>query len=121
MSETLSPLKVAIKDCCPRCGEKTLYKNLLSLADECSSCGLNFSDHDSGDGPAFFTITILGFVITGGALFLEIFYRTEYWIQALIWPPVMMVLTPLCLRFFKSYLIAWRYKTELLNEDKDAS
>lgn len=114
---SISPLAVAIKDCCPFCGARTLYKGWVTLAETCSKCGLSFAEHDSGDGPAFFSITLLGFVVVGAALFVEFTYKPDYWVHLLLWPVLLLALTPISLRFFKSYLLGWQYKSQLLNQD----
>jgi len=111
-------LRIALRDCCPRCGAKTLYASILKFSPACSECGLSFEAHDSGDGPAFFAITLLGFLVVGAAIYVDMTFRPAYWIHLFIWPPLMVVLTPLSLRFFKSYLIGWQYRTHLLEQDK---
>jgi uncharacterized protein (DUF983 family) len=56
-----SPLRVGLAGKCPRCGQGALYKSYLALADGCASCGLDYAQADSGDGPAVFVIFIVGF------------------------------------------------------------
>lgn len=106
----VSPLRIALTHRCPACEKGSLYRNYLSLHDQCSACGADFTSHDVGDGAAFFTITLLGFVVVGLAFALEIYYRPPYWLHALVVLGSLLVLTPLCLRFFKSYLIAMKFK-----------
>ncbi len=61
-----------------------------------------------------FAILILGFVVLGGALFVEFRYGPPVWVHALLWG----ILTPLIafalLRFLKATLIAlqWTHKAE---------
>lgn len=117
MSASLSPFRVALLGCCPQCGKGRLYKGLTALADGCSECGLSFKEHDSGDGPAFFSITVLGFIVAGAAILAEIYFKPDYWIHMMLWPPLLLALTPVSLRFFKSYLLTWQYKTKLLKQD----
>ena len=105
-----SEWQVALTHRCPRCGEGSLYRNILTIREECSECGLSFREHDIGDGPAFFTITLLGFVVVGGMVAVEEIWRPDYWAHAVFVLAAMAVLTPLSLRFFKSYLIALKYK-----------
>jgi uncharacterized protein (DUF983 family) len=108
--EPASPLATAFTHRCPSCQEGSLYAGLLRLKDTCNLCGLDYSEHDVGDGPAFFTITLLGFVVVGLAFALEIFVRPSYAVHAAVVLGAMALLTPVCLRFFKSYLIALKYK-----------
>ncbi len=83
---------------------------MLTLKDHCEHCGLSLADHDIGDGPAFFTISLLGFVIVGIALGVEVIWHPSYWVHAAAVLGSTALLTPLSLRFFKSYLVALKYK-----------
>ena len=99
---------------CPRCGGGALFKNGLMLRPKCEGCGLDYAFIDTGDGPAVFAILILGFVVLGGALFVEFRFGPPVWVHALLWG----ILTPLfafvLLRFLKATLIAlqWTHKAE---------
>jgi uncharacterized protein (DUF983 family) len=105
-----SPIAIAFSHRCPACGVGRLYQSLLTLRSHCNHCNLDLREHDVGDGPAFFSITLLGFVVVGLAFALEIAYRPPYWVHALVVGGLMALLTPLCLRFFKSYLVALKYR-----------
>src|SRR5262249_6626936 len=94
---------------CPRCGKGRLYQGFLALRDRCAVCGLDYSFADSGDGPAVFIMLIVGFIVTGGALAVEILYEPPYWVHALIWIPLAIILSLLILRPFKALLIALQY------------
>lgn len=45
---------------CPRCGQGALFEGFLGIKPHCSACGLDFGFADSGDGPAFFVMSIVG-------------------------------------------------------------
>lgn len=110
MNNAPSPLHVALRHCCPRCGRGRIYKPLLTPRTACDECGLDYTHHDVGDGPAFFAIIVLGFVIVALALYLELAWRLPLWQNLAISSLFMLLLTPLCLRFFKSYLMALKYQ-----------
>lgn len=109
-STPADPLRIAFTHRCPRCEASGLYRGWLTIKLQCDHCGLDFTTHDVGDGPAFFTITLLGFIVVGLAFAVEIYLRPAYWVHGVIVLGALAVLTPLCLRFFKSYLIAMKYK-----------
>jgi uncharacterized protein (DUF983 family) len=107
------PIRLALRNKCPRCGEGGLYKDsFLSTAvrDECPVCGLKLSGHDSGDGPAVFLIFVLGFLIVPLALLLEWLIHPPLWLQGVIWGIVALTLTLGALRPLKAYIIALQYK-----------
>jgi uncharacterized protein (DUF983 family) len=106
-----SPLSTGLRGVCPRCGEGRLYAGLLTPANSCRVCGLDYSFIDSGDGPAVFVILILGFVVLGLALLLEMTVSPPLWLHAIIWFPVVAVLSVWALRFAKAVFIALQYRT----------
>lgn len=99
---------------CPGCHKGRLYDGYLTLAPRCDVCGLDYDFADSGDGPAVFVILITGFVIVGAALLVEVFYQPPYWLHAILWGTLALVLPLLLLRSFKGVLIAlqFRHKAE---------
>lgn len=97
---------------CPRCGQGSLYRGYLDLAPSCGVCKLDYSFADAGDGPAVFVILIAGFLITGGALMMEILYQPPYWVQAVIWLPLTVLLPLVLLRPLKGILVALQYKNK---------
>ena len=105
-----SPFVTGLACRCPRCGAGKLYAGLLTVADECDACGLDFGPHDSGDGPAVFAILILGAVVVGLAFLLETLAGPPFWVHAAIWPPAIAVFALLLLRPVKGLLVALHYK-----------
>ena len=80
------------------------------MAPRCNGCGLDYSFAEAGDGPAVFVILVTGFIVVGAALFVEVAYAPPYWLHALIWGPLAILLPLLLLRSFKGVLIALQYK-----------
>jgi uncharacterized protein (DUF983 family) len=107
---TPSPLVAGLTARCPRCGQGPLFRSGLILRDKCERCGLSYAFADSGDGPAVFAIFILGFLVLGGALWVEFRLEPPVWVHVALWG----VLTPLLaiglLRVLKASLIALQYK-----------
>jgi uncharacterized protein (DUF983 family) len=101
---------------CPRCGQGALFKGLLTVTDRCPDCGLAFSGHDAGDGPAVFGIFILGFGVGGLALVVEYLYAPPLWLHAIIWLPLIAVLSVAVLRPLKGVTIALQYRYRSVEE-----
>ncbi len=101
---------VALLGRCPRCGEGRLYGRGLEPAPSCSACGLDYRFVDSGDGPAVFVILIVGFVVVVGALVTEVKFAPPYWLHALLWLPLTIVLSLGLLRPAKALMIALQYR-----------
>jgi uncharacterized protein (DUF983 family) len=109
-----NPLVAGILARCPRCGRGPLFHTGLMLRPGCSACGLDYKFIDTGDGPAVFAILILGFVVLGGALFVEFRYEPPVWVHVVLWGILTPLLAFVLLRFLKAILIAlqWTHKAE---------
>ena len=105
-----STLAAGILGRCPACHRGKLYRGYLTVAPKCDNCGLDYGFADSGDGPAVFVILVTGFVVTGLALITEILYAPPYWLHALLWGSLAILLPLLLLRSFKGALIALQFK-----------
>ncbi len=95
---------------CPRCGDGSLFQGYLGLRPRCSACGLDYSFADPGDGPAVFVILLVGFVVVGLALWLEVSYSPALWVHFMLWIPLILVLSLVSLRLMKGVLITLQYK-----------
>jgi uncharacterized protein (DUF983 family) len=104
-----SPIVAGLTCRCPRCGKGPLFQGFLTLRPRCEACGLDFAFADAGDGPAVFVILFAGFVVVGLALIVEFLYQPPFWLHALLWGPLILLVTLGPLRPFKGVLIALQY------------
>jgi uncharacterized protein (DUF983 family) len=95
---------------CPRCGKGSLFTGFLKIAAACRVCGLDYSKLEAGDGPAIFAILIVGAIVTGGALITEVRFSPPYWVHAVIWGPLALILSLGLLRPLKAALVVLQYK-----------
>jgi uncharacterized protein (DUF983 family) len=95
---------------CPRCGAGPLFAGYLRIAAQCSHCGLDYALFDVGDGASVFVILIVGFLVVGGALIVEIAWSPPYWVHAALWLPAIAILTFGGLRLAKSILMVLQYR-----------
>jgi uncharacterized protein (DUF983 family) len=103
-------LWVGITGRCPNCGRGKLFAGYLTLAPRCNVCGLDYDFADSGDGPAVFVILVTGFIVVGAALIVEVLYSPPYWVHALVWGSLSIILPLVLLRSFKGVLLALQFK-----------
>lgn len=106
----VDPVTVGLRGRCPRCGEGALFDGLLSVKPACGVCGLDNSFADAGDGPAVFVIMIIGFIVVGLALWLEVNYSPALWVHLILWIPLATILTLVLLRIAKGLMIALQYR-----------
>lgn len=104
-----NPFAVGLAGRCPRCGEGRLFRSFLGLAPSCSRCGLDFGFADSADGPAVFVILIVGFLIAGAALLVEVRFSPPVWVHVVLWGPLVLILCLGMLRPLKGVLVALQY------------
>jgi uncharacterized protein (DUF983 family) len=105
-----TPLSSALLGQCPRCGAKSLYRGLASFAPACRACGLDYSSFNVGDGPAAFLILIVGGLVTGLAIALELGASPPFWVHILLWLPLTALLVIGSLRVAKGLLLALEYR-----------
>lgn len=105
-------LKQSLKCGCPKCGHPSIFphKFTLDVKQNCGDCGLKIADHDSGDGPAFFALSILCFVLTPLALWIAAVIEIPLWEHAIIWSVVSIGFCFLTMQPLKAYFIALNFK-----------
>jgi uncharacterized protein (DUF983 family) len=106
MSEAISR---GLRGRCPRCGQAALFTGFLTLRPRCETCGLDYGFADAGDGPAIFVILIAGFIVVFAALITEVLYRPPFWVHAVLWGPLILIVTLAPLRLLKGLLIALQF------------
>lgn len=104
-----SPFATGLAGRCPRCGEGALFHGFLGLKPHCGVCGLDYGFIDAGDGPAIFVILFAGFIVVFCALAVEVLFQPPYWLHALLWLPLILLVTLAPLRATKGLLIALQY------------
>ncbi|MXO89725.1 DUF983 domain-containing protein [Pontixanthobacter aquaemixtae] len=104
--------RAALFGLCPRCGEPTLFDGIAQFAPKCGSCDLNYSAFNVGDGPAGFLTLIIGAVVVGLALWLEVKVAPPFWVHAVIWIPVVVGLVFYGLRAAKAALLYAEFNSE---------
>ena len=92
---------------CPRCGSRGLFAgSVAQFAEKCGACGLEFRSFNVGDGPAAFLTLIIGALITGLALWLELAWHPPFWVHILLWVPLTAAAVVWGLRAGKAALLA---------------
>lgn len=107
-----SPSSVGVRGQCPRCGSRTLFAGPIAFAGDCSSCGLDFSSFNVGDGPAAFVTAIGGAVVVIGAVLLELAAAPPFWVHAALWIPLTLILVFGGLRLTKGWLLAREFRQD---------
>jgi uncharacterized protein (DUF983 family) len=65
---------------CPHCGQGRLYRRYLKVVETCSDCGHKLGQYRADDGPAYFTILLVGHLVVGPLLFFSFVWKSPVWI-----------------------------------------
>ncbi len=83
---------------CPKCGEGRVFWKYLKVSPVCEACGLDMAQYPADDGPAYFTILLVGHFVVAPLLFFPIIWQAPaaYVVPATLIPltVVSMVLLP---------------------------
>ena len=60
---------------CPNCGEGKLYRRYLKVESFCGACDHELAAYPADDGPAYFTILIVGHLIVAPLLLFPIIWQ----------------------------------------------
>ncbi len=73
-------------------------------------------------GRPFFIIMIVGFIVVGLALMLEVMFAPPVWLHMILWLPLSLGLAFAMMRPAKGILIALQYRYEVhFESDRDSS
>lgn len=95
---------------CPACGKGPLFTGFLTVRERCAVCDTPLGAHEQGDAPAVFVILILGFVVVGAALAVEVKFGPPLWVHAILWPPLILGGALALLRPLKGALVGAHYR-----------
>lgn len=104
------PIRAGLTGHCPRCDAPTLFSGWIRFAARCPRCGLDFSAFNVGDGPAAFLTLVVGGIVAGLAIAVELIFSPPFWVHILLWPPITLALILGCLRASKGVLLALEYR-----------
>ena len=90
---------------CPACGEGALYGKYLKVSDTCAHCGTALHHHRADDAPPYFTMLIVGHIVIGLVLHVEMTYHPDYWVHLVLWGPATLLLSLWLLPRIKGALI----------------
>ena len=109
---TPDPVSAAFSGRCPRCGTGELFSGYLAVHARCSECDLDLAFADSGDGPAFFVMSIVGFVAVAFVITLIAVFDVVAGLALLLGMIVTLGLTFALLKPAKGLLIGLQYKND---------
>jgi uncharacterized protein (DUF983 family) len=82
---------------CPHCGKGHLFSSYLKVADQCEVCGEELFHHRADDMPPYIAIVIVGHIIVGLMLELELHATVAPWMYMVTMVPLAVILPLLML------------------------
>jgi uncharacterized protein (DUF983 family) len=62
---------------CPNCGQGRLFRGYLAVDQNCEACGHDNGAYRADDGPAYFTVLIIGHLLIAPMLMLPIMWQSN--------------------------------------------
>lgn len=106
----VDPFSTGLRGHCPRCGQGKLFDGYLKLKPRCAACGLDYAFAETGDGPVVFVLLIVGFLVVGAALWMEVSFSPPMWLHFILWIPLAIGLGLALTRMLKGVLVALQYR-----------
>ena len=105
---------------CPACGTGAMFSRYLKVSDHCPNCGEALHHHRADDAPPYFTIVIVGHIVVGLVLALEVAYRPPLWLHAALWLPLTVLLSLAVLPIIKGALVGLQWALLMHGFDPNA-
>ena len=90
---------------CPNCGKGRLFAGYLTVVETCAVCGDPLGRYRAADGPAFFTMSIIGLLLIPVLGFGFVAFRSDPLTLALVVTVSIGALTLIVLRLVKGAFI----------------
>jgi uncharacterized protein (DUF983 family) len=109
LAQVLGGMKRGALARCPHCNDAPLFYRYLKVQQTCTACGHDNGQYPADDGPAYFTILIIGHLFIAPLLFLPFVLEwPPQWVALTIIPPL-LVLTLVLLPRIKGAVIGLQW------------
>ena len=98
-----------LKGRCPACGEGKLFWRYLKVEPRCGECGHDLAKYPADDGPAYFTILIVGHLVVAPLLIFPVIWEAS---PAIVLPATLIplaIVTLVLLHVTKGWFIGLLY------------
>ncbi|MEZ5841833.1 MAG: DUF983 domain-containing protein [Hyphomicrobiales bacterium] len=96
-----------------------MFSAYLAVADACPACDENLSHQRADDLPPYLTILILGHLIVGAALSVEMTWHPPVWLQLAILAPLTVIAALLLLPRLKGAIVGEQWALYMHGFDPD--
>ncbi|MCF6302852.1 MAG: DUF983 domain-containing protein [Devosiaceae bacterium] len=104
---------------CPKCGKGKMFRAYLKVADACSKCAENLSHHRADDAPPYIIILLVGHILVGLMLHLEMAWRIPPMVYIYSLVPLAVILPLLLLPPVKGAIVGLQWANKMHGFDPD--
>ena len=98
---------------CPRCGKGKLFRKYLKVAQLCAACGEELHHHRADDLPPYIAIVIVGHILVGVMLHLEMSMQVPPWVYFATMVPLSVVLPLAMLPSIKGAVVGLQWANRM--------
>ena len=102
---------------CPHCGTGHMFRAYLKVADHCDVCGEELFHHKADDMPPYLSILIVGHVIVGLMLHLEMTYTIAPWVYVATLVPLAALMPLVMLPSIKGAVVGMQWANRMYGFD----
>ncbi|GAA0275193.1 hypothetical protein GCM10009127_14740 [Alteraurantiacibacter aestuarii] len=88
-----------------------MFDGAIKFAPRCTGCGLDYSRFNVGDGPAAFLTLIVGAIVVGLAIWLQLTFDPPWWLHVVLWLPLIVGGVVAGLRLSKGALLVREFRS----------
>ncbi|MEQ1771093.1 MAG: DUF983 domain-containing protein [Devosia sp.] len=98
---------------CPHCGKGHLFRSYLKVSDKCDHCGEQLNLHRADDFPPYIALVIVGHLLVGLMLHLEMSYSIQPWVYMVTMVPAAIILPLLLLPSIKGAVVGLQWSQRM--------
>jgi uncharacterized protein (DUF983 family) len=102
-------VKRGLAGSCPACGRGRIFRALLKVNDNCPACDEPLHHHRADDLPAYLNIVLVGHIVVPLVLAVETAFTPAYWVHAVLWLPLTLILAFALMHPIKGAVVAWQW------------
>lgn len=105
---------------CPNCGKGRLFRGYLKVADHCDACGEAFHYHRADDLPPYLTIVIVGHILVGLMMHMEMTWHVNPTVYLYTMLPLAVILPLAMLPSVKGAVVGLQWANRMHGFDEAA-
>jgi uncharacterized protein (DUF983 family) len=102
---------------CPNCGQGKLFRRYLKVADQCEVCGEEFSHHRADDLPPYIAITIVGHLLVGIMMHMDMTHHVNPLTYLITMVPLGIILPLAMLPSIKGAVVGLQWANRMYGFD----